>query len=974
MKQKLQAIIVLIALALIWRITYLQQNQIETFGKIGDAAIAQKEDETATPLCQYQVVEPRVNYVKNPMGIDHSEFSFSWKLCTSENEIGNNAPEDSQGDIAQYDVTQKDVAKQEAYQIYVWDEHEQLIWDSGVVLSSETTNVPYTGDSLQDLTRYEYQIISYDNKESCGVSSKAYFTTAYLNKSVFEGAKFISMQGEENIYGDGQPVFYHSIELEQKSIKSAYYLGSALGVYDAYINGERIGKDECKPGWTNYYKTLLYNMYDVTAYMKGGEKNYFAAMLGTGWWCGRNGFGTYEYHQPAMVGELVVIYEDGTSQRLVTDENWQYYKDTQIQFADFFNGETVDFNKPSTAQIATAYMEQLQGKQVEISNDFTGSCKSYYGYQYQKREDLIQDVKTAYTYEDIQEDGSSFGLVIRADEYLQKPEEIQLSKGKTLVVDLGQNIAGVPSLRFLSEKENEISITFAEMLNDCGMEEKGNDGPAGSLYRKNYRSAATTVILYPVAGQMQTYASSFFFTGFRYLAITAKEDVKLYDIQGIGLSNVAPELGSFFCDQEQVNQLYQNVLWSQRNNYSLIATDCPQRDERLGWMGDLRAFATTSLYNQDLYAFYEKWLQDIVDSQTDEGAFTDTVPMTIHTGAGNGGWAEAGILVPYEIYKKYGDISILQRVYPAMHKYMDYLATLGNLEQATGQIGPGNIYGDWLSKELTDSNMLCALWYLADAKTMQEIAGLLGEKADVTVYEKLKEQLVKYLQSTYLKSDEDLRQRSQTELCFLIRYQVLSSAQETIAKEALAQSVEANDYLLMTGFAGTPILLDTLCTIGRSDLAYRVLLAEGNPSWLYSINQGATTIWERYDSYTIENGFADFAMNSFDHFNEGSVAQWMYEDMLGVHVDITKENPIVIKPYLPDDAIDIHNCQGSYDSIYGKIEVKWSIDANRNALVEVTIPCNQSALLELPIEGFETMVALEGKYTFGGKVLNYNEH
>lgn len=979
MKRKMQVLLLFLVLIAFVFATYTRQKRFERFQKIQDWELEEREDDFSSfkddlknkkPTIQFELSDeavpknyvvdnPRVDYVENPVGIDRDDFFFSWELVMQNMKNGQ----------------KESLPKQKAYQIQLWDEEGNLFWDSGCVNSSKTTGIYYTGPKCKDFTQYTYQIGSFDTDGNCVMSDKAYFTTAYVQGKPFEKAQFIGMDSEENVYGDGQPVFYKAFSMANKKIKKAYYIGSALGQYDAYINGQRIGMDECKPGWTDYNDTLLYNVYDVTELLQANEENYLAVMLGTGWWCGRNGFLTYGIHQPALIGEVLLCFADGSSEKIVTDDTWQYYKDTRIQFGDFFNGEIVDFNKISTAEIATNQMKELDGKPVVLNHDFSGVFKSFYGYQYKNAEEYAKDMKYAYTYEEVKKDGTTYGSVLVKEEKEKTGKEqpvISLKKGQTMVVDFNQNMAGVPELTFLSRSENEIQITFAEMLNDSGEEERGNDGPRGSVYRKNYRSAETTVTILPRPGEKTTYSPTFFFTGFRYLSITAKEDVTFYSIRGLEWTNTSPVVGDLLTDNGMVNQLYQNVLWSQRNNYTLIATDCPQRDERLGWSGDLRAFAQTSMYNQDLYSFYSKWVGDLIDAQTEEGAFTDTIPNMSHTGSGNGGWAEVGIFVPWQIYQKYGDIVLLQKAYPAMKKYMDYLEKHSQFEG--GPVGPGNIYGDWLSKQLTDSDFLSVLWYVSDSRYMEKIAIGLGEKEDAKQYKKLYQKLSDYVQRTYLDKDEKLETYSQTELCFLLENELLSGKQKKTAVKALCESVETNQYLLMTGFAGTPILLHVLCDVGRTDLAYRVLLAEDNPSWMYSIKQGATTIWERYDSYTKENGFADAGMNSFDHFNEGSVAQWMYEKMLGICVDFSKETPIVIHPYLPNQSIALKQCQGSYHSVLGDIEVKWVIGNEGRARISVQIPCNTKAEVQLPLVGFKNQILEGGSYHFTGEVLNYKEH
>ena len=910
--------------------------------------------ETGVPIENQTVKNPRVNYLPDPIGIDSSDIFFSWEPGTV----------------------------QSAYEIIVSQDGE-TVWDSGVVHSDKTVRIAYKGPELADATRYEYCIFVFDENNHLYSSGEAFFETAFISGKVFEGASFISMHPEENIYENGQAVYYKSFDLEKDGLQKATFYGSALGIYDVYLNGQRIGEDELKPGWTDYGDTVLYNTYDITSYIK--ESNTIASMVGTGWWSGRNAFGTYGYNQPAFICRIVLEYEDGSSQEIVTGEDWNYTKNTAVRFADFFNGETYDFNRLTTAQVSAGVQVPAEDvKEVHISTDFHGEFKSYYGYNVKHMEKLDCMPQNAYVYSQTKEDGSDFGQVAVSKSYLaDQPDAkelfpIELKKGETLIVDLGQNMTGVPYVEFLAPKGAELNIQFAEMLNDSGGKERGNDGPKGSLYRANYRSATTNVKILS-AGERANYAPTFFYTGFRYLSLTSDCDITLYDARGLFIGNSAVTTGCVNTGQEQTDRLWENVMWSQRNNFTLVATDCPQRDERLGWMGDICSFAKTSMYNQDLYSFYKKWMEDVRDAQTPEGAYTDTVPSVITTGSGNAGWAEAGILIPLEVYRKYGDLNLLQEHYSSMKKYMDYLGSISSYKPEDKRMGPLTTYGDWLSTQLSDSNMISALWYQADALAMAETASLLGEKADARAYETLHKEINDYIMETYLykmpwNRDGSERSRgeieyplSQTEMLFLLRYSQLTEKQEQLIVADLKSDIEKHNYKVMTGFAGTPILLPVLSQYGMTETAYRILLCEENPSWLYSVNQGATTIWERYDSYTLEHGFADAAMNSFNHFNEGSVAQWMYENMLGICVDLSREEAITIMPEIPSEEIGIRYVNGYYDSVYGRIELSWERKENGEIHIRLVLPENVKAKVVLPLEGMDEMAISGGEYEWNGK-------
>lgn len=936
-KSVFQVILLLFALAVIFLYADGRQKlQQRVWNFIAEEASAEK----------HQVNNPRVNYMENPVGIDNGDIKFSWEPSV----------------------------RQKAYEIIVRC-GDEIVWDSGIVRTEETIQVPYQGKPLENATRYTYRIYVMDGEQQIYDSGEAFFETAFVTGEPFLGAEFISMNPEENIYEDGQAVYYTTFKKEEKPLKKATFYGSALGVYDAYLNGRRIGEDELKPGWTDYEDTLLYNTYDITSYVK--ETNTIASMVGTGWWCGRNGFGTYGYNQPAFICQILLEYEDGTSQTVHTGENWNYTKNTAVRSADFFNGETCDFSRLTTEQISGGEKVPAEDvKPVCCSYTFDGQYKSYYGYNVKHVGELDCNWDEAYVYSEMEEDGTDFGYV-KTNPVTDFP--VKLKKGETLIVDLGQNMTGVPYVEYTARPGTKIRIQFAEMLNDSGEAERGNDGPKGTLYRANYRSATTEIVIMSGEGEKESYAPEFFYTGFRYLSLTADEDVTMYDVKGLFIGNSSPVSGSLTSDDGGLNRLWQNVMWSQRNNFLLVATDCPQRDERLGWMGDISSFAGTSMYNQDLYSFYKKWMEDVRDAQTGDGAYTDTVPYVVTTGSGNGGWAEAGILVPLEIYRKYGDRELLQEHYPSMKRYMNYLASISSYKPEDKRMGPLTTYGDWLSVQLSDANLLSALWYQADAMAMQETAGLLGETEDAREYRKLYEEINEYIMETYQykmpwERDGTKRERekteytlSQTEMLFLLRYSMLTEKQEQLMVADLKEDIEANDYKVMTGFAGTPILLRVLTEYGMQETAYRILLGGENPSWMYSVNQGATTIWERYDSYTAEEGFADAGMNSFNHFNEGSVAEWMYESMLGICVDMTQKEPIIIRPQIPSDDIPVRRAEGSYDSVYGLISLAWEKLEGGEIKITLTLPANTKARIFLPISGSENMVVTGGTYEWSGE-------
>ncbi len=370
-----------------------------------------------------QLTNLRVNYIQDPVGIDIQDITFSWELAYQDPPVRRELQAERNGQkehIAEDNQTEQAAEdNQLAYRITVTDEAGKTVWNSGIIKGGQTTQISYTGEKLQDLTAYTYTVTSFTEK-GC-LQGRGSFETACLNTAPFAGAEFITMQETEEVYEDGQPVFCKRFSLQEKPVK-AILLSSALGIYDVYINGSRVGDCEWKPGWTDYSKTLLYQMYDVSDLLLEGQENGIAVMLGTGWWCGRNGFGIYDYHRPAFIGKLLLTYADGSSEILATDDTWEYVKDTRVQAADFFNGETVDYSKPDTAELSLHRMGEA--KQAEISHDFSGSFLQLLRDQrLPKRRINADHAAGGWIYETIKDNGTTYGEAERIQEWGQEPED-----------------------------------------------------------------------------------------------------------------------------------------------------------------------------------------------------------------------------------------------------------------------------------------------------------------------------------------------------------------------------------------------------------------------------------------------------------------------------------------------------------------------------------------------------------------------
>lgn len=886
----------------------------------------------------FLIEELEVDGIKEPFGVDNKNPVFSWQIKSEKQNI-----------------------KQYSYQIIVCkqgllENEKTLVWDSGKIISGQSNAIPYMGEALEETCDYSWLVSVSNIDGETAVSAWTKFTTSYWQENIFSNTKFIAMQPEEKVYEGGQPIFRKSFNVLEKEVKRAVLYSSALGLYDAYLNGERIGRldavkgtriyDELKPGWTNYDKTLLYNTYDVTSYLKNGVENKIGVMVGTGWWSGRVSQGTYGYLPPAFIGELHILYSDGTKERIVTDETWDYIKDTSVISADIYNGEVFNANLPAASD-ETMELSKKGGCKVRVLNQedpsFKGEYRSFYGYNVTQADAYCRSAQEAVLYNEIEKNQTKFGQI--AVQQVLENEAIfplTLLKGQTVIFDFGQNMTGVPNLVYTAPKESTITMEFGEILNDSGSKNRKNDGPKGSIHQENYRSAQSKVTIVSGGEDLEKYQTVFSYFGFRYIAVCASEDIVIQNLTGIALTNASPESGDIQTDNKQINQLFTNIKWSQRNNFLLVASDCPQRDERLGWTGDLQVYQKASLYNQDLRTFYNKWLQDCLDSQQDDGAYTDTVPYSIVTGGGNAGWADAGISIPYYLYQFYGDKTGISKMYDSMSRYMDYLEGVSNFNIEQGRIGPLTAFGDWLAFDETDKEFISTVYYAKDAAMMKEMAEIVGNKQDARRYKKKLKEIKRYFEEKYI-VDDHLSVQTQSACLLALSNELVKGKTKDNTVKDLAEMIAENKNQLSTGFLGTPELLPVLTREGYAKLAYELLLRQESPSWMYSVNQGATTIWERWDSYTEETGFEPSGMNSFNHYSNGSIAAWMYESMLGISIDAAS-GQILLKPIVVTGVdAPVKKCEGYYNSIYGKISVKWELDED-NLLYEVTIPANTEAV------------------------------
>ena len=737
-------------------------------------------------------------------------------------------------------------------------------------------------------------------------------------------------------------------EFEVCGVKHAIIVATALGVFDLYINGERVKNgdkyDELKPGWEDYRKHVLYYSYDITTYLTDG-KNTVLAVTAPGWYAGRISFGSYPDAEICFMAGIHIVDKNGKTD-IYTDENWLSYKGGRIRKSDIWDGEYIDFNQKCFRYYSRVDTDRSEWKPAE-TKVYEIDITKQVGPSIQVR-DFSVAPKTVTVYKGAKDNGTDFGE-INVISKSGKADAFKLKKGQAAVVDFGQNMVGWPVFDIAGKKGTSVMVRFGEMLNDSGKKSRGNDNPKGSIYSINYRSAKAKLQCVLSDKPKMHVLPTFTFYGFRYIEITASDNIEISDLVGTVVGSATKETGYIKTSHNKVNKLISNVLWGQRGNYLTVPTDCPQRDERLGWTGDTQMFCGTAAYNADVDGFFKKWLRDARDSQSPEGMSPDVIPTVRVVGFGGAAWADAGIVVPYVMMRMYDDRELVSEHYESMEKYMGWLAS-------RGMEGPHPTYGDWLAYEPTDNRYIALAYYAQDAQMMAEMSAAIRKPDRAKHYEELYKQIKECFVERYCKNG-DLKPdyRTQTGYLLALMTDMLDNEHKTKAVKALHNKIVKNGYKLSTGFVGAGILNKILAENGECDLAYSLLLQTANPSWLYSVDQGATTIWERWNSYTKATGFGDVGMNSFNHYAYGAVEEWMYRYVAGIEADpeaygfervILQPTPDTRKPAeIPEKQKKITWVKSHYDSIHGRIVSNWSTENGFTYNTETPVP----ATLKLPV-------------------------
>ena len=731
-------------------------------------------------------------------------------------------------------------------------------------------------------------------------------------------------------------------------IKSAKWTVSGLGVFEVYVNGKRVGEDFLKPGFTHYAKTKYSFTYDVTDLLRrgAGEKNTLAAEVSAGWW--RDKIVTPAHNDPlrgftgdksAFWGDLAIEYASGASQHIATDaKGWRCDIAGAVTHAAIFDGETYD------ARIKNPVLGEDLSQAAEINTEFKGEILGSCGAEVTLRRDLAM-VRGPYS----------------------------LKKGETLVVDFDQNSAAVPELVFSAKRGTRLSILPGEMLNDADKGERGSDGAKGSVYRANLRVADEGMrIMYTFAGQgSEKYMPRFTFFGYRYIALTATDDVEIEKISSIPVTSIKRdmELGRMETGDAALNRFIQNVYWGQLSNYLSVPTDCPQRNERLGWTADTQVFCEAGAFNADTRRFFDKFTRDLRDCQSEDGGYPSVAPFAQY---GNEvfsfGWADVGVIVPWTIWRHFNYDKIVRDNWDAMAKFVRRLdETKYDFEDRLDYI-----YADWLSYEKFESCgnqfggwrkwgkdpdarnyrlFLAACYWLYDARLMVEMARAIGKDGEAAWFEASAGRALEYIRGRFLEADGMLlapMRDLQTACVMALHHGIVEGEAKGKTLELLKKSIREHGDCLQTGFLGTSFLMDALTECGAADVAYTLLLQHKHPSWLYSVDQGATTCWERWNSYTKADGFGPVSMNSFNHYAYGAVLGWMYRTVAGIAPDSASPGfkHIIMSPK-PDKRLGY--VKAEYKSAAGLIKSAWRYDGDE-WIWEFTIPDGATASVTVPGE------------------------
>jgi alpha-L-rhamnosidase len=851
-----------------------------------------------------------VDHKTNPVGIDNNQPKFSWKITGPG-----------------YGIIQA------AYSLRVATDEKfssaKIVWQSGKIMSDESILQPYKGSELKSGQKYFWQVKIWDGKgKESKWSSTAFWEMGLLSTADWK-AKWIEIESDTLRFSPS-PHFRKEFLLS-KPVASARVYITSHGFYELHINGRKVGDQVLTPGWTSYGKRLQYQVYDVTDVLIKGN-NAIGAVLGDGWYRGTlawgNNWAVYGKHLGLLM-QMKITYADGSETLLLSDETWKASNDGAIRMNDIYDGETYDANKKLTGWDISGYNDK-NWKAVNIGNYINSN--------------LI----------------ASEGSPVRKIQEIKPVKIFRTPKGK-LIVDMGQNMVGWLRLKVSGSKGTVVTLRHAEVMDKFG-----------EFYTTNLR-AAKSQLTYTLSGTgEEIYEPRFTFMGFRFVEVTGfPGELTSDNLTGVVVHSDMKVTGTYESSDPLLNQLQHNIQWGQKGNFVDVPTDCPQRDERLGWTGDAQAFCRTAAYNLDVSSFFTKWLKDVAIDQKQGGEVPDVIPDILNkqgalTAQPSAGWGDVSVIAPWTMYLVYGDKNFLSNQYSSMKAWVEYIRKkAGDSYIWKG----GSKYGDWLfyhppvnnhteADGYTEHDFIATAFYAYSASILAEAAKVLGKEDDSKTYSDLYNKIKETFINEYVTKAGRVGTCSQTSYVLALKFNLLPDNLRAKAAEFLVNDIKSRGNHLSTGFLGTPYLCHVLSDNGYTETAYDLLLQQSYPSWLYPVKMGATTIWERWDGEKTDSTFQDPNMNSFNHYAYGAIGDWMYRVSAGIEIMGPGYKHIIIQPH-PSKKLTYS--RASFESSYGTINSGWERKDGK-IIIKVKIPSNTTATIILPS-------ASQDKVTEGGKPL-----
>lgn len=821
-----------------------------------------------------KIADCRVNHRTNPLGYRMEKTIFSWKV------------EEAEGirqAAARICISKKEDMSEPAADTGFTAEADSLATEAAV--------------KLMPRTRYYWTVTVRSDAGEEAVSDVNWFETSKQDEPWL--GRWITCDSSEVRH----PIFVKEIHVE-KEIASARLYICGLGLYEAFLNGEKIGDEYLTPYSNDYNTWIQYQTFDITKQLQNRSAQHVVEVLmGNGWYKGRFGYTQREEKgfygsRWQLLAEVRILYEDGTEDVIGTDESWSV-KRSNIIFSGIYDGERKDDTLPETEWVAAMVDEQPP------------------------KGELTARISTP----------------VRCREQWNPVEMIHTPAGE-IVLDMGQNFAGIFQMRVKEPAGTVIRLQFGEILQN------------GNFYNENLRTAKAEYV-YVSNGKEQILSPHFTYYGYRYVKVEGITNLKTEDFTGIALYSELTQVGKIRTGNKLVNQLVENTRWGLKSNFLDVPTDCPQRDERMGWTGDAQVFCPTAGFLEESYAFYEKYLYDCAKEQSvTGGAVPDVIPSAGHGQKISSVWGDAVCIIPWTLYLFYGDVSILEAQYESMKAWVEYIKKIDGNDCGWQRHFH---YGDWLAldnprggadqvKGGTEDGFIANIYYGGSAKILSETAKTLGKHEDASKYAELSEQIFQNVQDEYYSKNGRCCITTQTGYLLTLLYQ-LSNNPDKI-KELLRKKFEDNDFKLQAGFVGTPILCNVLSDNGMDDIAYRLLLNEEYPGWLHEIKLGATTIWERWNSVNDDGSISSTGMNSLNHYSYGSIVEWMFRHVAGINPDISCPGfrHVILKP-VPN--WKLRNVEADYDSPAGKYHIEWETVDVSHVRMQISVPFGCTAELEL---------------------------